>query len=58
MTKPIWDFEDGDFIMDMGNDMGLDSDGNMMIKMGSNMAMDIETGDLHIVSGWDDEEDD
>lgn len=58
MPKSIWDFEDGDLIMDMGNDMGLDSDGNMMIKMGSNMAMDMETGDLHIVSGWDDEEDD
>ena len=58
MPGPIWDFEDGDFIMDMGGDMGLDSDGNMMIKMGSNMAMDMETGDLHIVSGWDDEEDD
>ena len=58
MPKPIWDFEDGDFIMDIGGDTGLDSDGNMMIKMGSNMAMDIETGDLHIVSGWDDEEDD
>ena len=58
MPKPIWDFEDGDFIMDIGGDTGLDSDGNMMIKMGSNMAMDMETGDLHIVSGWDDEEDD
>ena len=58
MPKPIWDFEDGDFIMDIGGNTGLDSDGNMMIKMGSNMAMDMETGDLHIVSGWDDEEDD
>ncbi len=58
MPKPIWDFEDGDFIMDIGGDTGLDSDGNMMIKMGSNMAMDMKTGDLHIVSGWDDEEDD
>ena len=57
MPKPIWDFEDGDFIMDMGGDMGLDSDGNMMIKIGSDIAMDIETGDLHIVSGWDDEDD-
>ena len=57
MPGPIWDFEDGDFIMDMGGDMGLDSDGNMMIKMGDYMTMDMETGDLHIISGWDDEED-
>jgi len=57
MPGPKLDLEDGDIIIDMGENMGMDSDGHMMIKMGGNMAMDMETGDMHIVSGWDDEED-
>ena len=37
--------------------MGMDSDGNMMMRMGDNMAMDMDTGELHMVSGWHDDED-
>jgi len=58
MPGPKYDLEDGDIIIDMGGNMGMDSDGHMMIKMGGNMAMDMETGDLHIVSGWDDDDED
>jgi hypothetical protein len=29
---------------------------NMMMRMGSNMAMDMDTGELHITSGWDKDE--
>ena len=51
------DLNDGDLIFGRGKTR-FDSDGHMMHKMGNNMAMDLETGDLHIVSGWDDDEDD
>ena len=37
----------------------MDSDGNMMMRMGDNMAMDMDSGDIHLVSSWpDDDEDD
>ncbi len=36
----------------------MDSDGHMMIKMGGNMAMDMDSGELHIVSGWDTDKND
>lgn len=51
----IFDLNDGDFIFSSG-DTGFDSDGNMMMRMSDNMAMDMETGELHMVSGWDDED--
>ena len=54
----IFDYDDGDFIMQTGDNMGMDSDGNMMMRMGDNMAMDMDTGELHMVSGWHDDEDD
>lgn len=52
-----FDLEDGDFLFGSG-DTCFDSDGHMMHHMGGNMAMDMDTGDLHIVHGWDDDEDD
>ena len=58
MANPIFDLEDGDFIFSTSGNMGFDSDGNMMMRMSDNMAMDMDSGELHFVSSWDDEEDD
>ena len=48
----------GDFGYQLSDEMGMDSDGNLMMNMGGGMAMDMDSGDLHIVSGWDDDDDD
>ena len=37
--------------------MAIDSDGDMLMRINDNMAMDIDTGELHFVSGWSDYED-
>ena len=58
MSKPIFDLEEGDFIFSASGNMGFDSDGNMMMRMSDNMAMDMDSGDIHFVSSWDDDEDD
>lgn len=52
-----FDLDDGDFLFGSG-DNRFDSDGHMMHHMGGNMAMDMDTGDLHFVNGWDDDNDD
>lgn len=36
--------------------MAIDSDGDLMMRMSDNMAMDMETGEMHFISGWSDEE--
>lgn len=38
--------------------MAIDSGGNMMMRMSDNMAMDMDSGELHFVSSWDNDEDD
>lgn len=57
----IFDFTDGDFLMDMGSGMAMDTEGHLMQSMGSGMAMDLETGDLHLTdssfSSWSNSED-
>jgi hypothetical protein len=38
--------------------MAIDSDGDLLMRMGDNMVMDMDSGELHITSGWSNEEDD
>ena len=56
MTKPIYDYTSGDYIHSLSDQMGINSEGHMFMKMSGNMAMDMETGDLHILSPWDAED--
>lgn len=54
----FFDIFKGKFGFKMSDDMGMDSDGDMMMRVGDNMAMDMDSGELHFVSGWDDDDDD
>lgn len=58
MSKAIFDNDDGEFVFRTSNGMGMDSDGNTMMRMSNNMAMDMNSGELHFVSSWDDEDND
>ncbi len=44
-----FDFTDGDFCMNMGGGMMMDTEGHMMQDMGAGMAMDMESGEMHIM---------
>lgn len=59
MGKHFFDFEDGDFAFSISDNMAMDSDGDLMMRMGNNMAMDMDTGGIHMISSWpnDDDED-
>ena len=57
MAKPIFDVDDGDFIFSSSGNIGFDSDGDMMMRISDNMAMDMDSGELHCVSSWDDDDD-
>jgi len=58
MSKRFFDYEDGDFVMRISDNMAVDSNGDLMMRMGDNMAMDMDTGDIHLVSSWPDDDDD
>ena len=42
MSKHFFDYDDGDFAYTVSD----------------NMAMDMDSGELHIISSWDDEDED
>ena len=54
----FFDASKGKFGFDFSDDMGMDSDGNMMMRVGDNMAMDMSSGELHMVSGWKNDDND
>ena len=59
MFNSVFDYDDGDFIFQMNDNFGIDSDGDLNMRMGDNMSMNMDTGELHITSNWgvDDEDD-
>ncbi len=56
MHNPIFDYEDGDFIYQTSDIMGIDSDGDLHMRMSDNMSMDMDTGELHCNSGWENDD--
>ena len=58
MGKNFFDFEDGDFAHSVSDNIAIDSDGDLLMRIGDNMAMDMNSSELHITSGWSDDEDD
>lgn len=58
MVKHFFDYEDGDFAYSISDNMAIDSDGDLLMRMGENIVMDMDSGELHIISGWYNEDDD
>lgn len=58
MSKNFFDYDDGDFAHTISDNMAIGSDGDLLMRMSDNIAIDMETGDLHFISGWSDDEND
>lgn len=52
MEKRIFDYEDGDFARTISDTMAMDSDGNLLLRMSDHTAMDMDSGEIHHISGW------
>ena len=57
MSKHFFDYEDGDFVHSISDNMAIDSEGNMMMRISDHLAIDMDSGDLHSTSSWDNNED-
>ena len=57
MSKHFFDYDDGDYVHSLSDNMAIDSDGNMMMRMSDNMAMDMDSGEIHFFSSWSADDD-
>lgn len=57
MSRLIFDMDDVDYLHRISDDMAINSDGDMMMRLSEHMAMDMDSGDIHFVSAWGDEDD-
>ncbi len=58
MGKLIFDYEDGDLIHTLSDQTAIDMDGHLMMRMTDNMVMDTGSGELHLTSRWETDDDD
>lgn len=63
MFDPYFDLETGEIGHSISDNMLMDSDGDLLMKMSDNMALDLDSGDIHLISSFgssrsDDDEDD
>ena len=56
MSKQFFDYDNGDFAFSISDNMAMDSDGDLLMRMSDNKAMDMDSGDVHI-SSWKDNDD-
>jgi len=57
MGSLFFDYEDGNFVHSISDNMAIDTDGDLLMRIGDNMAMDMDSGEIHIISGWRNDED-
>ena len=57
MSKSFFDYDDGDFLFAVSDNMAMDSVGDLMVRMSDNTVLDLNSGDLHFISSWEDEDD-
>lgn len=58
MFRHFFDYEDGNFAHTISDKMAINTDGDLLMRMGDNMAMDMDSGELHFISSWSDDEED
>lgn len=52
-----FDYTTGEFGFNMGDDsMLMNRDGDLLMRTSDTSAIDLETGELHIISSFDDDE--
>ncbi len=57
MGRHIFDYTDGDCIFSISDNMAMDSDGNTYMRLSDNTAMDFDSGDIHLISSWNSDDD-
>lgn len=57
MSKLFFDYDDGDFGFTISDNMAVDSNGDMMMRLSDDMALDMDSGDIHFTSSWNNDDD-
>ena len=58
MGRHFFNYDGGDFVYAVSDNMAIESNGDFLMRMGDNMAMDMDSGELHFISGWPNDGDD
>ena len=57
MSRSFLDYDNGDFLVPVSDTIAMASKGDLMMRMSDNTVLDLNSGDLHFISSWEDEDD-
>lgn len=53
MSKFFWDFDKKDVGYNKASDdVAIKPNGDVMVRMNKNLAIDLDTGEVHLISDW------
>lgn len=58
MGKMFFDYDNGNFGFSISDNMLIDPNGNMIMRIFNNIAVDIDSGNINIISSWFADDDD
>lgn len=58
MYRNMLDYNDGDMLCQISDNIAMDMEGHLMSRVSDNMALDLDTGEIHLISSWSSDEED
>ena len=58
MSKKYFDYDSGEIGFIMDDKTAMSSDGHFMMRLDDNAVMDMDSGEVHFISGWSSDDDD
>lgn len=56
MVKHFFDYNDGDFVHTLSDNMAINSNGDLLMRMDNHMVIDMDSGGLHVIPDWSEDE--
>lgn len=56
MEFPLWDSDDEGMAYPISDNMAMDSPGDFLLRLSDTLSMNMDSGEIHITSSWDDDD--
>lgn len=55
MKKGFWDYSGAEMCQPISDQMAISMSGDLLMRMSDNMAINMETGNIDLISGWEED---
>ena len=55
MKKGFFDFDNSEMCQPISDNMAISMSGDLLMRMSDNMAINLETGDIDLITNWEED---